>query len=305
MGAGAIGCLFGAKLFLAGNDVTLVHRDGSIARTIQKHGISLREPGSKAKVVRVPIRKGPLRIGDAEVLIVAVKAYDTRSVALSYRGKINDDTAILSLQNGLGNVETLQSHFKNPLLAGSTTEGSLSLAPGRIVHTGKGSTLIGNVNRAHTGIARRVKRSFDGAGFRTGVISNIRGALWTKAIVNAAINPITALTRMSNGGLARSRSLVQLGLEAMREGIAVSQSEGVKLEGNPMTLWRRILVSTSANKSSMLQDVEKGRMTELRQLNGAIVAYAKKGRVSAPVSAILTKLMLGLESSATAANSDA
>ena len=298
VGAGAIGCLFGVKLSLDGNDVTLVHHDGSIVREILRRGISLEETNGKTRVVHVPIRKGPLRLRNVEVLIVAVKAYDTRKVASEYRRKVDNDTTILSLQNGLGNVETLQSHLKNPLLAGSTSEGSLSLGPGRILHTGAGSTIIGNANDVRPEIARRVKKAFERSGFRTRIDSNIRGVLWTKAIVNAAINPLSALARMSNGGLARNHSLAELGSEVMKEGVAVSREEHVKLAGNPLTLWHRILVSTGPNKSSMLQDVEKGRMTEIRELNGSIVSRARKAGVKVPINEVLTKLIIGLESNA-------
>jgi 2-dehydropantoate 2-reductase len=297
VGAGAIGCLFGARLTLAGYDVTLIHRDASIVRTIQKNGIGLREIDQKFRWVRVPARKGPAQLPGTDVLIVAVKAYDTSAMAASYRGLLPSETTILSLQNGLGNVETLRSILKNNLLAGSTTEGALSTGPGTVTHTGKGSTFIGDSQGAYTDILSRIKIAFGDAGFHTKISSNIQGVLWTKTIVNAAINPLSSLTRLPNGKLAQNAQLQEIARRAMDEGMAVSQATHIKLVGDPKKLWQKILLSTRANKSSMLQDIERGKMTEIRQLNGALVSYGEKTRVKTPINYVLTKLVLGIERS--------
>ena len=236
-----------------------------------------------------------MRISDLDALIVAVKAYDTKSVATSYRGKIDTNVVVLSLQNGLGNVELLRSNLRGPLLAGSTTEGALSLGPGKIVHTGNGSTIIGDPKGENSNTSASITRAFDDAGLPTTTHSNIRGVLWTKAIVNAAINPLTALTRMTNGSLSKNRALIKLGSEVIAEGIIVSRAEHAKLVGDPGKLWLRILELTQTNKSSMLQDIDKGKRTEIRQLNGAIVSRAKKAGIRVPINEFLTELVTGLE----------
>ncbi|OLD12319.1 MAG: hypothetical protein AUI93_02815 [Crenarchaeota archaeon 13_1_40CM_3_52_10] len=297
VGAGAIGCLFGARLRLAGYDVTLVHRDPSIVQAIQKNGVNLQEIDGTLTKVRLPIRKGPAKLLGAEVLIVAVKAYDTRALAATYRGRIPSETTVLSLQNGLGNVETIQSMFKNEVLAASTTEGAFSLGPGYVVHTGRGLTLIGDTRRSNSDTCSRVKIAFDRAGLKAKTSSNIRGVLWTKAIVNAAINPLSSLTRLTNGALAKNAEIQEIARSAVDEGISVSHAARIRLVGDPRKLWRRILLSTRANKSSMLQDIERGKMTEIRQLNGAILSHGRMTRVKTPVNEILTKLVLGLEES--------
>ncbi len=133
VGAGAIGCLFGARLRMAGHDVTLVHRDPIVIQAIEKKGIRLQDLDGTLTKVSVPVQMGPTRLPGTEVLIVAVKAYDTRAVATSYRGRIPPETTVVSLQNGLSNVETLQSAFRNEILAASTTEGALSLGPGHML----------------------------------------------------------------------------------------------------------------------------------------------------------------------------
>jgi 2-dehydropantoate 2-reductase len=290
---------------LAGHGVTLIHRDSAIVRAIQRNGVRLREVDKTFKRVRVPVRKGPARLPGVEVLIVAVKAYDTGAVATSYRGIVPLDTTILSLQNGLGNVETLQSALKNHILAGSTTEGAFSLGPGYVVHTGRGVTVVGDPREADSDACARIKIAFDDAGFQTKINPNIRGVLWTKAIVNAAINPLSSLTRLPNGALAKNAAIREIALRAMDEGISVSYAARIRLVGNPKKLWRRILLSTKPNKSSMLQDIERGKMTEIRQLNGAILSHGKRTGVKTPVNGILTKLVLGLEESSNTTTSRA
>jgi len=297
VGAGAIGCLFGARLRLAGHDVTLIHRDPSIVRAIQKNGVGLHEIDGKFRRVHVRVRRGPVPLPGIQILIVTVKAYDTKAVALSYRGILSPETTILSLQNGLGNVETLQSIFRNHILAGSTTEGALLRGPGSVIHSGKGLTVIGDLHGGNSGSGPRNKIAFNDAGFRTKISSNIRGVLWTKAIVNAAINPLSALTRLPNGALAKNAAIREIAFRVMNEGISVAHAARISLVGDPRKLWGTILLSTGANKSSMLQDIERGKMTEIRQLNGAILSYGRKTRIKTPINGFLTGLVLGLEES--------
>ena len=282
---------------LAGHDVTLIHRDPSIVRAIRNNGIGLREIDNTLTRVRVHIRRGPTPLPGTDVLIVAVKAYDTKTVAASYRRIVPLETSVLSLQNGLGNIETLQSVLKNEVLAGSTTEGALRLGPGFVVHTGRGLTVIGDPQGTKSDTGLRIKIAFESAGFQTKISSNMAGVLWTKAIVNAAINPLSGLTRLPNGALAKSAEIRKIGFRVMDEGISVSRAERVRLAGDPRKLWRRILLSTKANKSSMLQDIEIGKVTEIRQLNGAILARGKKRGIETPINGILTRLVLGIEES--------
>ena len=115
--------------------------------------------------------------------------------------------------------------------------------------------------------------------------------------MNAAINPLSALTRLPNGALAKNAAIREIAFRVMNEGISVGQAARISLVGDPRKLWRTILLSTGANKSSMLQDIERGKMTEIRQLNGAILSYGRKARIKTPINGFLTSLVLGLEES--------
>jgi len=288
---------------MAGEDVTLVHRDRSVVQAVQKRGVSLTERDGRIFRVRVPTRQGPTSLKGNEVVIVTVKAYDTKEVANSYRTKISGEISVLTLQNGLGNFEALQSGLRsNHIVGGSTTEAALSNGLGSVVHTGKGLTVIGELNRIDSQSLFRIKRALDNAGFHTMVSSQIRGVLWTKAIVNAAINPLSGLTGLPNGVLAKSSAIRNIAFQVIDEGLTVSRSARVRLVGRPRLLWERILMSTGLNESSMLQDLKKGKMTEIEQLNGAIARLGRNAGVNTPVNEILTRLILRLEQSSRSVN---
>src|SRR5437899_11945798 len=163
-------------------------------------------------------------------------------MAASYRGLVPLETTVLSLQNGLGNIETLQAALSNERLAGSTTEGAFSLGPGSVLHTGRGLTVIGDLRRTKSETCSRIKIALQDAGFQTKISSNMVGVLWAKAIVNAAINPLSALTRLPNGALAKSAEIRKIGFRVMDEGISVSRAERVRLAGDPRRFWRKHLL---------------------------------------------------------------
>ena len=298
VGAGAIGCLFGSRLHKAGQSVLLIHHDRRIAASIEKKGVRLRE--LSGKVVRAHIEtKSRLSTHDSpELVLVTVKAYDTEEVASILKKSVAPKMRVLSLQNGLGNVENLQRHLgSDSIIAGTTTEGALTTGPGEVVHTGSGMTWVGEMNGTVSERSLIIEMAFRRAGFSTIISKSIQGVLWTKAIVNSAINPISALTRVRNGDLQKIPQLREVASKVIDEGSAVAQANGILLKPSPKSLLEKILVSTPTNKSSMLQDIEARRKTEIRQLNGMISRLGSVVGLSTPFNDLLTKLVLGLETS--------
>ncbi len=296
IGAGALGCLYGALLSRAGNEVTLVHRDSIVVSAIRRRGVTVRE-GNRSITASLSAEPSPADLSHAELVMFTVKSYDTEEAAETHKARITAGAAILTLQNGLNNVNLLNRVFRRQLvLGGATTEASLSVGPGRVLHTGRGRTWIGELGNSHTRRSSGIAREFLKAGFRTTVTRNVQGVLWSKTIVNAAINPFSALTGMRNGLLAKLPEIRTSMLRVVDEGIAVSQAEHVMLEPpSPGQLLLSVLRKTERNKSSMLQDVERNRRTEIRDLNGAIVGYGLKHKVPVPLNQLLTALVLGLE----------
>ncbi len=292
-----MGCLFAAKLAEAGNQVLLVDHDPKTVSAIRKNGIRIRE-GKRQRRVLVPIRKSLGNLTSCDLVLVMVKAYSTKLVARELRGKIGRRSTILTLQNGLGNMEVLSQSLGNRVLSGSTTEASLRLGPGRVEHTGKGATLVGAMTSSHSGRVVEVVRLLRGAGFATLMSEHVKSVVWSKTVLNSAINPVSALIRLRNGQLGRVRGLRELMLAVLEEGVRVGRAEGVTLNFAYLSgLLSKVLRSTAQNRSSMLQDVMNGRKTEVRELNGMIAGLGRRHGIEAPLNNLLLTLVVGLEAS--------
>jgi 2-dehydropantoate 2-reductase len=271
-----------------------------VASSIEKNGVKVRELSGKIVHAHVETKTRLSRLDRPDLVLVTVKAYDTVGVAVFVKKAVTRDVPILSLQNGLGNIQTLERRLgSDSIIAGTTTEGALTTGPGRIIHTGSGMTWVGEMNGKVSERCLAVESAFRRAGFHTVISNNIKGVLWAKAIVNSAINPISAITRVRNGEVHKIPELREIAYRIINEGSAVANASGILLKPSPKSLLAKVLALTSRNKSSMLQDIEAGRRTEIRQLNGAISHLGTPAGVSTPLNDLLTKLVLVLERSQT------
>jgi len=295
MGAGAIGSLFGGLLAEGGNDVTLIARE-SHARAIKQNGLIIEGISSK-HVVKVKTVTTPSHVKEAfDLILLTVKAYDTSQAVIEAEALIGDNSVLLCLQNGLG-VEEIASEIVggDRVLRGVTTNGALLEEPGLVIHTGKGQTTIGELNKKITERAQKIGEAFSKASLPTRVTNNIEGTVWTKILINAGINPFGALTGMKNGELLMIPELKELMAKTVIEGTDVAKKFDVKLEGDPVSLMIKTAKMTAQNKNSMLQDIEKGKRTEIDFMNGAISNLGKRKGISTPLNSLLTHLVKGLE----------
>jgi len=258
--------------------------------------VLLRELSGTLARAHLEVKRSLSSQDDPDLVLLTVKAYDTEVATRAIRKSIGSNGLVLSLQNGLGNIETLRRYLPaQELLAGTTTEAALQTGPGEVTHTGGGTTGIGEVSRVTSNGCGMIREFFRKAGFRTVASKNIEGVIWSKAIMNSAINPITALLRVPNGELLRIPYLRSIANAVVHEGTAVARAHGVSLNPAPRSMLLQVLALTRSNRSSMLQDVEAGKRTEVRQLNGWIASLAGRLGVDAPYNRLLSKLVLGLE----------
>jgi len=282
----------------AGQSVLLIHHRRSVAADIEEKGVRIRELSGKIVRVHVQTRTSLSRRDKPDLVLVTVKAYDSEAVALALKKSVRRNVPVLSLQNGLGNVEELTRQLgADSTIAGTTTEGAMSTGPGAVIHTGRGMTWVGEMNGKLSDRCLNIQKALRKAGFVTIVSNNIKGVLWSKAIVNSAINSITAAARVRNGDVAKMPQLRKCASQVVDEGMAVARANGILLKPSPKTLLARVLALTPRNKSSMLQDIEAGRKTEIRQLNGLISHQGRLVGVRTPFNGMLTKLVLALERS--------
>jgi len=289
-GAGSLGSLVGGFLSRA-HDVTLVGRDPHVRR-VRRSGLTVTGVDS--------FECSPAAVTDAagltaDLAVVTVKSYDTEAATETLATGRYD--AVLSLQNGMGNEETLAASLTG-VLAGTTTHGAILTEPGVVEWTGRGETTIGPWSPGTAALADRVGEAFRAASCPVTVDADVQGRLWEKLAVNAAINPPTALMRVKNGALF-SGPAAPLSVAAARETARVACAVGVPVgESAAVERAREVGEATAANRSSMYQDVLAGRPTEIDAIAGYVAEAGTDHGVAVPVNRTLWRLVRGWEGAA-------
>lgn len=293
-GAGALGSLVGG-LLSQHHDVTLLGRKPHV-EAVRAQG--LRITGATQLVARPRVALSAGEADTPDLLLLTTKAYDTARALRDARPLLGPHTAALSLQNGLGNLEAMRAVVGDGLaLGGVTTHGVTFVEPGHIHHAGVGYTKVGGVSPASRPLAAQVAEALTLAGMATEATERIEAEVWAKAILNAGINPLTAITGLPNGQLLAQPGLKDLMERTVAEARDVALAAGVALPNADLVERARTVARLTAdNKSSMLQDVERGRRTEIDSVCGAIVAAARQAGTEAPLNAALLALVKGIES---------
>ncbi len=295
MGAGAIGSLFGGYLKKSGQDVILIGKEWNV-KPIKEHGLELVPFNSEDTLnIKIEATTDPATCGFQDLVILTVKAYDTKSALIDAEPIIKSGhTRILCLQNGYGTeIIASQLYGKSSTLRGVTSHGAV-ITPGHVIHTGLGDTFIGQLD-PNTKIDDIIE-IFNQANIKTKFVENIQDIIWSKVLVNASINPFGALTKLRNGQLLENSDIVECMKQVIREGVNVLNSHGIKLNiNNAIENAIRVAKMTALNKNSMLQDIEKGRRTEIDYINKAISELGKENGIKTPMNYLLTALIKGLE----------
>ena len=296
VGPGALGCLFGGLLALAGHDVRMLSRRPEHAEHIERDGLVVERDGAERRAA-VRADDNTARLGPVDVAIVLVKATDTAAAAPSLPALLAPDGAAVSLQNGLGNVEALTAVVgPERVLGGVTSQGATLLGPGRVRHAGFGPTTLAEATGGLTERAERIAALLDAAGIPARAADAVGPLVWGKLIANAAINPLGALLRCQNGVLVERPSSAPLFDGLAAEAGAVARALGVALPfPDPVKHARSVAQVTYANRNSMLQDVEAGRRTEVDAINGAVARLGAEHGVPTPLNATLAALIRALE----------
>ncbi len=287
IGPGAMGCMFSAYLSQGGLDVTLLDRDPERAREIASRGIAVE--GVRGKhLVEVKITTDAAALGPVDLVMVWVKAYQTEEAMRHHRALVGEETAVWSAQNGIGNTDALARVVPaERVLGGSTTMGANLLGVGRVHHAGQGETFIGELDGSESLRTERIAETLCGAGIEVKASREIRRLMWGKLMVNVGINALSAILRVRNGVLvehAESRDLMRA---AVDEALRAADGQGLEFDsGEIQTLVADVARRTADNRSSMYQDIQACKRTEIDFINGAIA-----GMGDYPVNATLTKLV--------------
>ncbi|SDC73530.1 2-dehydropantoate 2-reductase [Paenibacillus sp. UNCCL117] len=316
IGAGALGTLFAARLSLAGFSVQLLVRRAEQARLIDERGLSLRE-GHGAELTARPVvltleeqagedgGRPPAGTAADElhyILLSVKQTAITEELARSIKRLMGPGSWVVCLQNGIGHAEKLARYIpRDRLLLAVTTEASLRVADNAAIHTGRGETYMGAYVEDHPGEnSRKAQKNLildlKTAGFEVFLSNEIINRAWQKLIINAAINPLSAILQIRNGLLlerSEARELMRLIVE---EGVRLAEACGISLGPNPWMRVQEVCSLTTANQSSMLQDRLAGRPTEIEAIAGSMLEQAEAMGMELHVLKSVYLLVKALES---------
>jgi 2-dehydropantoate 2-reductase len=297
VGAGAMGSLFGAVLAEAGNEVWLNDVWAEHVAAINGNGLTIEREGN-VRTVNVRAAIDAREIGEAELVLVFVKSTQTRAAARTAATVAGKVGMVLTLQNGMGNADIIAEAVEpRRVLAGTTSHGATLLGPGNIRHAGAGPTTIGAWSMTSEGFdqAAGLAWVFTRAGIACDVVEDVRIVVWNKLLINVGINAITALTGIKNGEILDLEVTRSLSRSAVEEGMAVARARGIGVREDMVDHVLEVARATAVNRSSMGQDVDSKRQTEINAINGFIVREGRALDLATPVNQTLTALIETLE----------
>lgn len=296
VGTGAMASLFAARLAAAGVPVVMLGTWKEAIQALKEKGITLIEQNGQEKRYPVQVTDDPSSLPRIRHALVLVKSWQTERAARQLERCLDPEGVALTLQNGMGNYETLSAVLGAERSAlGTTTAGAHLLAPGHVRSGGEGNISIGDHERLEP-VAELIRS----AGLNVDTVPDPSVLLWGKLVINAAINPLTALLRIRNGEILDLPTARTLLASAAREAAAVAAESGVLLPyPDPVEAALSVARRTSSNQSSMLQDIIRCAPTEIDAINGAIVKLGEQFSVPTPVNHTLWLLVKALETQGT------
>lgn len=278
MGAGALGSLLGALIQLSGYDVVFVARGKQLEALKRKLVVSgLIKAELKVKAVEKP--------RNAELTLFTVKAYETDEAGKAL-SKV-DPGIVLTVQNGIG-IESIVKRYVERVIRGVTSYGANLMDFGHVVYAGEGSIYLPN-----TDLGREAFKILKDSKLNLEIVNDIEFRIWAKAVVNSAINPLTAICRVRNGRIVENGYLWSLASQIAKEGEELMRELGYEIDA--ISEVRRVALLTAKNRSSMLQDLEKGEKTEIDYINRVIIEKCKDLGLNCPVNEFVYKIVKGIE----------
>ncbi len=296
IGAGSIGSLFAGRVAYSGFDVDVVGRKDHVNK-IQEKGLTILEDESNiVSFLPANTEYNPTQ-QKSDALFVTTKAYDNHTVASSLSNRINKETPIFIIQNGMGNETIFKENFpENPIYRAVTTEAAEHLQPAVVKHVAFGKTSFGIVSGKGNGFSSQVEQILSSSGFNIKETQNIQLKMWYKLLANAAICPLGTILHAKNGEILKRPSFVRIFNAILKEGIALANQllPDEDFSTSPEFI-KEVINKTKDNKCSMLQDIERGRRTEIEFMNGYITTESRVHGMKAPVNMAITEVIRHLE----------
>lgn len=287
MGAGAIGSLFGGLLKKEGADVLLIGRHANVD-AIRKNGLSIF--GIEEFNIKIDASTNPLDAKGSDLIVITTKAYDTKRALSDINSILNDKVTVMSLQNGAGNLEEISKFVDAKRILGATTSmGAFLESPGKIQFRGKGNTIIGPISKENTN-AKEIVELFNNSGLKTEFSYDIKSDVWSKVVINSAINTLASIFEDENGILLEN-NLLEIVREITKEGKTILDKEGIPISEDIFEKTLEIIKNTSRNINSTLSDLRKGNKTEIDYISGKIIEIGNKHNIQAPYNKTLMNMI--------------
>jgi 2-dehydropantoate 2-reductase len=290
-GTGAMGCLFAARCAAAGLKVSLIGTWQEGIQALNRQGVCLVDGNGQEHSYAVQAFDNvgkALEGGPFCQALVLTKSWNTGAAARVLVECLSNDGVALTLQNGLGNYETLSNHLGTRRVElGVTTLGATLISPARVRTAGTGQIAVG-IGSNNQSVVPTLER----AGFRVTMETDLRRLLWRKLAINASINSLTAILNVPNGELLKVPSARNLMAEIANEVVRVAATQGVHIPPQEaVDTVETVARQTAENVSSMLQDIHRGAPTENEAINGSILRAAEEAGVSCPVTSSIYRLV--------------
>jgi len=284
VGGGALGTLFAAALAPHYRIHLVVRTEADVDIIRARGGVSIDAAHAYAVDVTTNIRE----LANVAVLFVAVKTFDTQTALAPLGPLLDRESIVVSFQNGVDNDARIRAagFTGESIILAPTSEAAIRIAPGIVKRVGVGSTTIGFADNAPAGDVADVLDCFRSGGFAARIVEDIDAHVWAKLIINAAINPVTALWNATNDIVLRDHQAHERAAAIAREAMAVAVALGIDLPfDDPVAAFEAVARTTTTNRSSMLNDFSRGGPTEIDAINGAVVAHGTRLGIPTPVNA--------------------
>ncbi|MAZ35670.1 MAG: 2-dehydropantoate 2-reductase [Thalassospira sp.] len=280
MGAGAVGCYYGAMLARAGHDVTLIGRPAHVD-AVNRDGLLL-EFGGTQQYIEMSASSDASTIAGAGLVLFCVKSTDTQDAGAQIKPFLTPDTIVMSLQNGVDNAERLSAVIGMPVIPTVVYVATSMEGPGHVKHHGRGELVIGTSAQSEK-IAEILRPTH----IPVEISDNAEGALWAKMILNCAYNALSAISQMPYGVLVQGEGIWDVMRNAVDECLAVAKGCGVTVPGDVWGAIEKIAETMPGQYSSTAQDLARGKTSEIDFLNGYIVRKGTELGIATPTNLAL------------------
>jgi len=293
IGAGALGSLFAQYFHEHLIDHVIYEKNEAVVSEITKHGLTMIK-GDSSKVIKPEISASPEILGDADIVFLFVKSYSTHDAVNNVAKHLKDQSIIVSLQNGMGNIDDIRKLIgPERIVYGTTTVGASKSSMSTVVSGGTG---IINIGGAESGNVLKVHHLLNSADMNSYIVDNPDYYLWHKAVINAGINPIAAILGITNGEILTNRFALELQEKIILEAVNSAAANNIRMEFSEiLKTTRDICEKTSINICSMLQDIRNGRKTEIESITGMIISYGEVKGIDLPYNKSLYLLIKSME----------